>query len=272
MDAPIYDSAKRQSPIVEELVEIVRYRDLVVQLVRRDIVTRYKRSVLGVAWAMLYPLGMMIVMTIAFSHVFHSTRAYAAYLLTGLVAWNFFAQATVAGTRQLVGNGDLFHRIYMPKTLWAISAVGMGLVNMLLSLIPLVAVMLVTGLTLRPSVFYLPISILVLAMFTLGVSLLLSTAAVFFRDMIDIYEIAVMAWFYLTPVLYPEQTIPESARVWLFTLNPMYHLLKLFRLPLYEGVWPSLTHLATAMAVAVIAFATGWIVFTRKSNELAYRI
>ena len=91
-----YDSQKRKSPAFEELLDIIEYRDLIFQLVRRDIVARYKRSVLGIAWTMLQPLGMMLVMNIVFSRLFGRVEGYAAYLLSGLVAWTFFAHGVDA--------------------------------------------------------------------------------------------------------------------------------------------------------------------------------
>lgn len=271
-DTPVYDSAQRPPAMVEELIEIWRYRDLVVQLVRRDIVARYKRSVLGVAWTMLNPLGTTIVMTIVFSQVFGRTRAYPAYVLSGLVAWHFFAQTTSGAMHQLVWGGTLIHRIYVPKTSFAISAVGTGLVNLLLSLIPLIFVMLVAGVPLRPTILFLPVSLLLLTAFALGVGLLLSTVAAYFADVAEMYSIALMAWMYLTPIIYPEEVIPASFRWWLFNLNPMYHLVQLLRLPLYFGQWPSAARLASAAAVALTTLAIGWIVFTRKADEFAYRI
>jgi len=269
---PVYDSARRPPAMLEELKAAWRYRDLVVQLVRRDVVARYKRSLLGVAWTMLNPLGTMVVLTIAFSQVFGATRSYPGYLLVGLLAWNFFAQTTVAAMRQLVWGGSLLQRIYVPKTLFTISAVGTGLVNLLLSLVPLAAVMLVTGLPIQPAVLFLPLSILLLAAFALGVGLLLSTAAVYFPDVIDMYEIGLTAWMYLTPVIYPEEIIPESFRFWFLNLNPAYHLIKLFRQPLYYGMWPTPTRLACAAFVGLGALAVGWLVFTRRADDFAYRI
>jgi ABC-2 type transport system permease protein len=269
---PVYDSARRPPAMVEELVELWRYRDLVVQLVRRDIVSRYKRSVLGVAWTMLNPLGTTLVTAIVFSQVFGRTEGYPAYVLSGLVVWHFFAQTTLAAMRQLVWGSALLHRIYMPKTSFAVSAVGTGLVNLLLGLIPLFAVIVAMGIPLRPAILFLPVSCLLLAAFALGVSLLLSSVAALFADVAEMYEIAILIWMYLTPIIYPEEIIPDAYRWWLFNLNPMYHLVKLFRLPLYFGQWPSPARLGSAAVVALVALAVGWIVFTRKADEFAYRI
>lgn len=269
---PIYDSARRPAPELEELCEILKYRDLIKQLVRRDIVTRYKRSVLGVAWTMLHPVGMMLVMTIAFSQVFGATRAYPAYLLSGLVAWTFFSQTTVYAMRQLMWGGGLLHRIYLPKTVFAVAATGTQLVNLLLSLVPLLAVMLVSGVTVQPAILFLPVSIILLMAFTLGVSLLLSQVSVYFPDVAEMYEIALTAWLYLTPIIYPEDTIPVAWRWALFDLNPMYHLIKLFRLPLYYETIPGLNDILPAAIIALATLALGWVLFARRADEFAYRV
>jgi ABC-2 type transport system permease protein len=272
VDTPIYDSAKRPSPFFEEIAQVVRYRDLVTQLVRRDIVTRYKRSVLGIAWTMLNPLGMMLVLAVAFSQVFGAARAYTVYLLIGLVVWTFFAQTTVYAMRQLVWGGALIQRIFLPKTIFAVSATGTHLVNFLIALIPILIVMLANGILPQPSVIALPLALLCLMAFTLGLGLVLSTLAAYFPDVAEMYEIVLSAWMYLTPIIYPENIIPEPTRFWLFTFNPMYHIVKLFRTILYEGAWPSWEQWIPALLLALITLGIGWFVFTRKMDEFAYRI
>lgn len=268
---PVYDSTRRPSPVVDELVQAIRYRDLIRQLVRRDILTRYKRSVLGVAWTMLNPLGMMLILTLAFSALFRTTQAFPVYVLSGLIAWSFFAQTTTVAMTSLAWGGSLLNRIYIPRTTFALSAVGTGLINLVLSLIPMAVVMLIGGTPFRPSLAFLPVAILLLALFALGVGLLLSALAVYFPDVAEMYQIIVTAWMWLTPIIYPEEIIPEAYRWWMFNLNPMYHLVKLFRLPIYYGDWPSSVGLASAVGVTLIALVVGWIVFTKKADEFAYR-
>lgn len=268
----IYESDRRASPMMEELVQAIRYRDLIRQLVRRDVLTRYKRSVLGVAWTMLHPLGMMVVLTLVFSSLFGTTRAFPVYLLSGLIAWNFMAQSTTSAISQLTWGGVLLHRIYLPRTTFAIASVGTGLVNLVLSLIPFGGVMALTGTPLRPAALFLPISILLLALFTLGLGLLISSLAVHFPDTAEMYQIVLLAWMYLTPIIYPEDIVPQAYRRWMFDLNPMYHLVQIFRVPLHEGRWPNLASLITAAAIALVTFAAGWVVFSRRADELAYRI
>src|SRR5215813_10034882 len=140
----IYDSAKRGSPALDEIRGILQYRDLIYQLVRRDIVTRYKLSILGIGWTMLQPLGMMVVMTLVFSNLFQSIKGYPSYILSGLIAWTFFSQTTTAAIHQIVWGGTLLHRIYLPRTSFAVSAIGTGVINLIFSLVPLMVIMLIT--------------------------------------------------------------------------------------------------------------------------------
>jgi ABC-2 type transport system permease protein len=269
---PVYDSARTRSRAIEELVEAWRYRNLIIQLVRRDVLTRYKRSVLGVAWTMLNPLGMMLVLTIAFSQIFGGVRAYPAYVLSGLVAWTYFAQVTAAAMHQMVWGGMLLNKIYIPRTVFVLSSIGTGLVNLVLSIVPLVAVLLVTGVPLRWTIVFLPVPMLLLSLFALGISLIISTWAVYFPDVAEMYQIVLTAWMYLTPIIYPEEIVPEVYRQFVFSFNPMYHLVTLFRKPIYEGVIPSFPEVGWAFLATFLVAALGWWIFTRKSDEFAYRI
>lgn len=266
----IYDSATRGSKALEELRAVVQYRDLIYQLVRRDIVARYKRSVLGIAWTMLQPLGMMLIISIVFAQLFHRVGGYPVYVLSGLITWNFFSQTTTAIINQMVWGGPLLRKIYMPQTSFALSAIGTGLVNVVLSIVPLVLIMFFVGVPTRWSLLFLPMSILLLAAFALGVGLLISTLAVFFPDVSEMFQIVLIGWMYLTPVIYPFDIIPETLQGW-FKLNPMYHFVQIFRLPVYDGVLPSLSVFAVGTSIALITLIVGWLVFSLKADEFSYR-
>ncbi len=268
---PVYDSAANASPALTEIQELKHYRYLLKQLVRRDIVARYKRSVLGVAWTMLNPLGTMLIMTFVFSNLFKSVQSYPVYILSGLIAWNFFAQGTNAAMSGLVWGGSLMQRIYLPRTIFGVSAIGTALVNLLLSIIPLLVVMLITQTTIHLTFLFLPISILLLTGFALGFGLLLSALAIFFPDVAEMYQILLMAWMYLTPVIYPEEIIPAQFMT-IYRINPMYWMLKMFRMPVYEGVIPTLQDLWPALAWSVGMLIVGWLFFTSRSDEYAYRV
>jgi ABC-2 type transport system permease protein len=269
----VYDSARRRSAALEELVELFKYRNLVSQLVRRDILTRYKRSVLGVAWTMLNPLGTMLVMTIVFSRVFgNHERGYPAYVLSGFMAWNFFSQTTNAAIINLVWGGGLLNRIYIPRTAFAVSAVGTGLVNMGLSLVPLIFVTIAIGVPIKLPVLLLPIPILLMAMFALGLGLLISTIAIYFADVAEMYQVILTAWMYLSPVIWTDTFIPAKYLVWIARLNPMYGLIKMFRAAIYEGRVPTGNEFLITAGYAIVTLLVGWFVFARKADEFAYRV
>lgn len=269
---PVYDSAQRRAPLLDELRELWRYRDLLRQLIARNIKTRYKRSVLGILWTLLNPLLMMIVLTLVFSNVFRFNAVnYPVYAFCGLILWNFFAQTTTGAMSELLWGGSLMNRIYMPRAIFAATALGTGLVNLVLSLIPLLLLMVVTGAPVRAVMLFLPVPILLTTLFALGVALFLSTLSVYFSDVVEMYQIVLTAWMYLTPIIYPKEALPAQYH-WLFNLNPMYHLLEAFRAPLYIGALAGPKTVGAAALVACLALVIGWGFFTRKADEFAYRI
>lgn len=265
-----YDSARRKSPAVEELLDIIRYRDLIYQLIRRDIVARYKRSILGILWTMLQPLGIMIVLTLVFSSLFGGASDYPSYLLSGLIAWTFFAQTTTESIHQSVWGGALMRRINVPYTVFPVSSVGTGVVNLILSLVPLFLILLITQKPITWAVLFLPIPLVLLTAFALGVGLMLSSLAVRFPDISQMYQIIVQAWMYLTPIMYPETIIPESYRHWVLRLNPMYYLIKMFRTPIYEGTLPSLETVLIGAGISLLTLMIGWIYFSHQADKFAY--
>ncbi|MFC2028849.1 ABC transporter permease [Chloroflexota bacterium] len=266
-----YNSSDRGSLAFEELFALIRYRGLVIQLVKRDLISRYKRSVLGVAWTLLNPLGTMLILTLVFSALFNSVQGYPIYLLSGLIAWNFFAQTSSATLNQNIWGSSLLHRIYLPRTAFSISTLGTGLVNFVLTIFLLIFIIVVIGFHFHITILFVPVAILLLSMFTLGFSLLFSTLAIYFPDVVDMFQVVLSAWMYLTPIFYPEEIIPMPLRTWLLGLNPMYYFIQLFRLPVYDGVIPSSQLILISFGIALITLLIGWSVFTSKSNELTYR-
>lgn len=189
----VYDSDKVKWVALEELKAVFRYKDLLGQLIRRDIVARYKRSTLGVLWTMLNPLGTMIILTIVFSRLFNMRGVYPAYIITGLVTWTFFSQSTSFALNTTLRGSDLYDKIYLPQTAFVISVIGGGVINFGISLVPLTIIYLATKVQLTTSVFLLPFVLLLLTMFTLGFSLLVSTGVVFFPDVAEFFPVVLQA-------------------------------------------------------------------------------
>jgi ABC-type polysaccharide/polyol phosphate export permease len=269
----IYDSSKKVIRAIEEFREIFNYRNLILQLTRRDIVARYKRSVLGIAWTMLNPLGMTLVLTLAFSQILRiDIPGYPAFVLSGLMAWNFFSQTTTASMVNLVWGGSLLKRIYIPRSSFALAAMGTGLVNLGLYMVPMLLVMVIIGQPIRFSLLFMPVPALLLLSFSLGTGLLISTWAIYFPDVAEMYQIVLSAWMYLCPVIYNEAMLPELLRFWLQRLNPMYGIIRLFRMPIYEGRLPTWEEFWPSLAISLGVLVIGWLVFSAKSDEFAYRV
>jgi ABC-type polysaccharide/polyol phosphate export permease len=170
----------------------------------------------------------------------------------------------------LVWGGDLFRRIYLPRTVFAISAILTGVVNLFLSLVPLLVVMLIVGVKIRAPFVLVVIPILLVALFALGITLLLSSIGVFFPDVVEMYQIAIQAWFYVTPVLYKLDILPGFVRS-LVRLNPMVYFVDIFRLPTFYGQVFSWKITGLSTLVALLTLVVGWVVFAQVSEELAYR-
>lgn len=264
---PVYDSANRPSRIIEEARALWAYRGLVLELVVRDIKVRYKRSVLGVAWTMLAPLLNMVALTLVFSAILRQEiRNYPVYFLTGSIFWTFFSQTTSSAALQTQDSNELAKRIYVPRSVFVASAVGVGLVNLTLSLVPLLVILVVTGFPLYVTWGFLPFSVLIGMLFAAGVALFLYTLASRFSDVREMYLILVQTWFFLTPIVYHPAIVPPKFRFVLW-LNPMYYLVQTFRRPVYDGMIPSLTLVSASLAFSVGVFVTGWLYFVHRADS-----
>lgn len=268
----IYDNSKQRFLALEELRAIFQYRDLVSQLIRRDIVTRYKRSVLGILWTMLNPLGTMLIMSIVFSQVFKMGGSYPAYIMTNLIAWNFFAQTTTASLNAMLWGSSFFQKIYLPRTSFVVSTIGTGIVNTLLALVPLVLIFLITRVPLTITLLLLPFAMLLLAAFSLGASLILSAFVAFFPDIAETYPIVLTAWMYLTPIIVPEEILLQILNGWLLRVNPFYPVIRIFRLIVFDGKFPTLAEWGLAGGIALGTLVIGWVFFTQKSKSFAYYV
>jgi ABC-type polysaccharide/polyol phosphate export permease len=258
--------------MLRSIREIYDYRTLLLNLVVRDLKVRYRRSFLGVLWTMLNPLLMMIVFSIVFATVFRFTiEHFTIYFLSAFIVWNFVSQTTSWSTACLLGYAPLIRKIYVPKAIFVLATVLSGLVNLLISLIPLALIMVVVGHPIRPAVLALPLPIVLATMFALGLSFLLAAICIEFNDVVQIYQAALMAWLYLTPVIYPMDVVPAQFH-WLIYANPMYYVVEAFRSPVYAGTLPSGWVLLHAGVWGVATLAFGWWAFERRADRIAYLV
>jgi ABC-type polysaccharide/polyol phosphate export permease len=246
---------------LEEIRDTRGHAALLFELIHRDLTVRYKRSFLGFLWTMLHPLVLMLIFVVVFSSVFRGqSKHYETYFLSAYVAWNFFSQTVVNGMAAVAWNGPLMKRVRVPPSIFTLSTILSGLVNLGLSLVVLFAIMLVVGAPLSRALWFLPVSLLILGIFTLGVSLGLTAVSVFFGDVREMVQAGLPALMYLTPIIYPISIIPDRYRL-AIKLNPLVYIVQIVRDPIYNGIVPSPTTSLIAVVLAVGALAIGWMIF-----------
>lgn len=267
-----YDSDQRELKVVSEAIALWNYRHLVVELAARDIKVRYKRSVLGVAWTMLSPLLSMVALTIAFSGLLKQKGVwnYPVYLLSGQLVWTFFSQTTTHVGSLTVDAYEMTKRMYLPRSAFVASALLVGLVNLGFSLVPLLVIVLATGYPVYPTWLFLPVAVLVGVVFTTGIGLLVFTLASRFVDVRETYAVLVSTWFFATPIVYTAAIVPEKYRI-VLKLNPMTHLVELFRRPLYEGKLPTGNEFTVSVLASLAVLALGWLFYAAKNEEYGLR-
>jgi ABC-2 type transport system permease protein len=249
-----------------------RYRALILELALKELRIRYKRSVLGFLWALLNPALMMVVLTIVFSTILRfGIPHYAIFLLSVLMPWTFFSQSLSYAVESIVGNGDLIKKVAVPKLVFPVAAVVANIVNLLLSLIPLALLVALMGHPFYWTWIYLPIPILALVIFTLGVTFLLAAANVYYRDVSHIVQVVLSAWFYFTPIIYALDFIPANMR-WLFKLNPIIYVINGFRLAVYYGMLPRWTSIAASFVCGFVALVIGYSVFRKYQDDFVFYV
>jgi ABC-type polysaccharide/polyol phosphate export permease len=259
-------AANHYTSLREEWRDISQHGHLLYNLVYRDLTIRYKRSVLGFLWTMLNPMLLMIIFVVVFSALFRfALPHYETYFLSEYLPWMFFGQTTLLSMQSMAWNGALMKRVRVPKSIFTLASTLSGLVNLFLSYVPLVLIMVVLGVPVRPAILFLPVSFLILAVFTFGVSLALSAISVYFVDVREMYQVLLTALMYMSPIIYPISIVPERFRK-VIQMNPLLYLLQIVRDPVYNGRVPSATMLAFTAALAAGMLIVGWSVFRRLSR------
>jgi len=278
-----YDSDKRDGGWRSRGMQVLQYSYFLRNLVVRDIKARYKNSVLGVLWSMLNPLGLMIVFTILFTVLSRdgAQRQFPVFVLVGLMPWNFFSASLTSGTVSIISHSTLVKKVYFPRELLPSSAVFSNLVNFFITFCVLVVFLYAFGIGLTVHALWVPAILVTQLIFTLGLSLLLGAIAVFYRDVLMILEVAMLAWFFLTPVFYPLEQLGASATIMgidfvpaqvMRWLNPMASIIDGYRTVLWGTVASDgpasmdLAFLVRTFITSAIIFIVGYTVFTRTEH------
>ena len=244
------------------------YKDLLKQLVFRDVKLKYRRSFLGYLWSVLNPLLVMIVMAVVFSTMFkRNIENFPVYLFTGQILFNFMNNSTHQAISSITANGSLIKKSYIPKYIFTVSKITSSLIDFLFSLGALIIVMLVTKASFSWYNLLFPFVALQLYAFCLGLGLFLAQANVFFRDIQYIYNALTTAWLYLTPIFYPVDALPKDL-MWLIKhFNPMYFYIGQFRDVIYYGRMPGISIMLAGGFTAIIMLLIGTYSFLKSQDK-----
>lgn len=255
------------------LLELPARFDLILTLTRRELAARYKGSALGVLWAILTPLVMIAIFTFVFAKIFNarfgaSTSAwdFALYLFCGLLPWTAFQEAVQQSSSTIVAHANLVKRVVFPLETLPIAQSLTALATQMFGTLALLFAVVVIRRELHASVLWLPLLIVPQLMATLGAAWLVASLGVFLRDVVQGVSLVLMAWLYLTPIIYPESLVPEQYRPFI-NFNPFTPLVRNYRRILLEGAMPDWGGLAyfTIFALLFFLFGYWWFARTRKS-------
>jgi ABC-2 type transport system permease protein len=238
----------------------------------KELRVRYKRSVLGFVWALLNPALLMLVLTLVFSALMRfKVPYYSIFLLSMLLPWTFFSQTLAYSVDSIVTNGELLKKVRVAKLVFPVAALVSNMVNFLLTMVPLLLLILGLRFPVHWTWIYLPVPMLGLFLFTLGVAFFFATANVFYRDVSHIIQVLLSAWFYFCPIIYSVDFVPARYR-WIFHLNPLLYVLNGFRLSIYYGLLPTWQSAALSLGFGIGTLAVGFAIFRRYEKSFVYYV
>lgn len=254
--------------MLKSIIELINYREMVVNLIRRELRGRYKASVLGFLWTFLNPLFQILIYTIVFSFILQSgIDHFSIFLFVGLIPWNFFSASVASGASCVVNQENLIKKIYFPRIVLPISYVTSMFINMLLTFIVIFAVLFLSKYGISANaICFLPFVMIIEYIFALGICMIVSACTVYFRDLEYILGIINMAWMYLTPILYTIDRVPENIRI-LFNLNPMAPIILAYQQILYYKKQPNIGTLLHAGVVGTAVLIVGIFTFNRMQKK-----
>jgi lipopolysaccharide transport system permease protein len=253
------------------LAELWSYRELIGFLVWRDLKVRYRQTLFGVAWVLLQPLALMVVFSLflgEFLKVNTGDVPYPVFVFSALVPWTLFSQSLTASSSSLVANAGLLGKIYFPRLLLPVSAVGSYLLDFIISSGLLVGLILIYGLTPSVAILIAPLLAILAVLAALGVGILLSAVNVRYRDVQSGVPLLVQLWLFASPIAYPVSLVPEKYHE-IYAINPMVSVLQAFRWATIGTEPPTIAMIAVSTVTASVLFTFGLAYFRRTERTFA---
>ena len=282
----VYQVSQRPGPIAR-IGQVWRYRELLVNLTRKELKVKYKDSVLGFLWSLVNPLLYLVVFSIVFQEILRANVPYfAIFLLSGLLAWNLFSSGLGAATGSIVGNAGLVQKVWFPREILPLASIGASLVHFFLQLIVLVVAL--VAFRHEPAWGYIPAllpAMAVLLLWTVAFGLALSAVNVYLRDTSHLLELVLLAWFWFTAIVYPYRLVADRLgdAAWVMLLNPMVPVVLAFQRVIYnpaasDAILPEaslgwyLRNLGLSGLAAGAALVGALVVFGRLEDNLGEEI
>ena len=248
------------------LLTFQKYHYLLYQLVKKDIKLKYRSSYMGVLWTLLEPLLTMMVLVLVFSKLYHNTKDFPVYILTGRLLYSFFANTTRGALKSVRANASMIKKVYVPKYMYPLASVLSGYVQFLISLVVLAGVAVYCDITPTWHLLESLIPLIVVLILTMGIGLWLSTLAVFFRDLEYLWSVALTLIMYACAIFYKVETVVGDNNRWLFRLNPLYSVIENFRDAVYGNAMNVPVMLYSA-AFSVVLFLSGLLIFYKNQDK-----
>jgi ABC-type polysaccharide/polyol phosphate export permease len=257
---------------INYLLTFKKFYYLFTILVKRNIKKKYKGSALGILWSLLNPLLNMIVLTIVFSTLFRrSIENFPVYLLSGRLIFGFFSSSTSTSLRSIINSAPLLKKVYIPKYIMTLADITANFITFMISMLDLIIVILITRAEITLNIIYAPIILILLFVFVCGVSLILSTITVFFRDISYLYQVSLTMLVYASAVFYPKEIIPPKYQ-FILTFNPVFHYIEGFRQSVYYGLPPEIDNLIICTLIAFVSIVVGIVVFEKNQDKFMLHI
>lgn len=257
--------------MVNYLKALYHCRELLWVWTWRDIKVRYKQSLLGVAWAILQPLSLMVIFSVIFTRFISLPTdgiPYPIFSYSALLPWTFFASSISFAVPSLIKNMNLITKTYFPREIFPISAVAASFVDFLVASVVFIGMMIFYRVPLSPHILLIVIILPIQILLTLGIVLFASAVSVFYRDVRFVVPLGIQLWMYATPIVYPVSSVPEQLRPY-YMLNPMAVVIHSYRQVILASEWPAWSYLGIAAAVALTVFVAGYLYFKRAESTFA---
>lgn len=243
--------------------ELYQYREFLKTSILKDFRGKYKKSFLGVLWSFINPLLQLVIYSVVFSFIMRGDIPhYTVFLVVALIPWTFFSTTLVQSTNTIVVNGGILKKVYFPRIILPISTVTSNLINFLISCVIVLGALLISGIGFSWYMLLLPVVILLEYLLALGFAFILSAITVYIRDLEYFINVLIMLWFYLNPIVYSVDLIPAKLLP-LFNLNPMLHVLNMYRDILYYQQMPNMTILVSMLIFSILFVLFGVFVFNK---------